>query len=60
MPQVSVGILTAPNMTEPTARSVLKALEKLTIVEEITGKRRNRIYVYKKYLSLLEQGADPI
>lgn len=61
MPQVSVGILTnALNISEPTARSVLTQLEKLGIVKEITGKKRDRVYVYKKYLALLEQGAEPL
>ncbi len=56
LPQVSVPTLAAElNMTAPTARSVLNHLLELDIVEEISGKERDRIYVYRKYLNFLEE-----
>jgi len=61
MPQVTAAVLSQElSITEPTARAALDLLEKLDIVEEITSKKRNRIYVYKKYLDILEQGAEPL
>lgn len=30
------------------------------MVKEITGKTRNKIYVYQKYLDILSKGAGPI
>lgn len=61
LPQVSVSLLAQElEMTEPTARVALEHLQQLNIVEEITGKRRDRTYVYKKYLSILEQGTEPL
>lgn len=61
LPQLSVPSLTQElNMTAPTARSSLKHLSDLGILEEISGKKRDKIYVYRKYLDLLEEGAEPL
>lgn len=61
LPQVSVPILSKElNMTSPTARSGLNQMLKLGILEEISGKKRDKIYVYRKYLSILEKGAEPL
>ncbi len=61
LPQVSVSLLAKElEMTEPTVRTALERLQQLNIVEEITGKKRDRTYVYKKYLAILEQGTDPL
>jgi Fic family protein len=61
LPQVSVSLVAKElEMTEPTVRTALERLQQLNIVEEITGKRRDRTYVYKKYLAILEQGTDPL
>lgn len=61
LPQVSVPLLTQElNMTPPTVRSALNRLLALGIVEEIRGHRRDRVYVYRKYLNILEEGAEPI
>lgn len=47
-------------VTEPTARAALGHLQKLKIVRELTGKRRNRLFVYDKYLAILDEGTEPI
>ncbi len=47
-------------VTEPTARTALRHLQKLKIVRELTGKRRNRLFVYDKYLAILDEGTEPI
>jgi Fic family protein len=47
------------DVTEPTVRSSLERLEKLGIVREMTGRQRNRLFVYDKYLKILDQGAKP-
>jgi Fic family protein len=61
LPQISVSFLAQElGMSEPTVRVALKHLQNLKIVEEITGKKRDRIYVYKKYLAILEQGTEPL
>lgn len=45
-------------MTLPSANKSLNQLVDLNIVKEITGKARNRIYIYKKYLDILNEGTE--
>ena len=37
----------------PTANAAVKALEKLRIVCELTGQKKNRSYSYQPYIDLL-------
>ncbi len=32
----------------------------LNIVREITGKQRDRIYIYDQYASILDEGTQPL
>lgn len=50
----------ALELTTPTVRMAFDQLAKLQIVREVTGKRRDRLYVYDRYLQLLQAGADPL
>lgn len=60
LPQVTVLSLSqALKITAPTARSCLNTLVKEGILIETTGLQRDKIYVYKKYLSALEEGTHP-
>ncbi|MBA3812923.1 MAG: Fic family protein [Alphaproteobacteria bacterium] len=60
LPQVSAPLLAQElNMSAPTARSSLTHLLNLGIVKEISGQKRDKVYVYKKYLTLLEEGTEP-
>ena len=47
-------------VTLPTANKSLHHLVDLGIVKEITGKIRNKIYVYQKYLDILSEGTGPV
>jgi Fic family protein len=47
-------------LSEPTVRTSVKQLEKLGIVREVTGKDRNRLYVYSAYMSILDEGTKAI
>ncbi|WP_291198204.1 Fic family protein [Hyphomonas sp.] len=47
-------------VTFPTATAALERLQALGIVEEITGKARGRVFVYQRYLTLLEAGTEPL
>lgn len=61
MPQVTVLSLSQKlSMSVPTIRDSLNGMVELGILEEKTGKQRDKIYVYKKYLFLLEEGAEPL
>jgi Fic family protein len=57
LPQVSVPFLSkALNLTPPTVRDALNNLQSIGILEEISGKKRDRVYVYRQYLDILEEG----
>jgi len=47
-------IVTRIELTMPTANAALKKLEEIGVIEEITGKQRNRLFAYKEYLNLLQ------
>jgi Fic family protein len=47
------------NMTAPTARKSILHLVELGVLEEVSGKKRDKIYVYRNYLDILEDGAEP-
>jgi Fic family protein len=47
-------------ISQPTVTSALKRLEEIGVVREITGKARDRIYVYKEYLDILGEGTQPL
>ena len=40
--------------------TAMRALSDLKIVREITGQRRNRLFVYDAYLSILSEGTEPL
>ena len=46
--------------TAPTVRSAVEDLESLSIVREITGKQRDRVYVYDRYVKILDEGTEPL
>lgn len=47
-------------LTAPTVNAALAGLERLGIVEEVTGRRRGRVFVYRAYLDILNEGAAPL
>lgn len=60
LPQVTVSLLTKElQMTAPTARAALNHMTTLGVLEEMTGKKRDKVYVYREYLDILEEGAKP-
>jgi len=50
----------ALDVSVPTARTALNNLKKLDIVRDVSGKGKERLYIYSKLIALLEQGAEPI
>lgn len=44
----------------PTATKGMQALLTLGIVRELTGRQRNRVFVYDRYLALLSEGTEPL
>ena len=47
------------NVSLPTVLRSLTALEELGIVEEVTGKERHKVFVYRKYLDILNSEIVP-
>ena len=47
-------------LTAPTVNAALADLESLGIVEEVTGRRRGRVFSYRTYLDILNEGTDPL
>lgn len=47
-------------LSEPTIQSAVRHLERLGVVRELTGRRRNRIWAYDGYLSILNEGTEPL
>lgn len=47
-------------ISAPTARKAVEKLESMGILRELTGKKRDRFYVYDKYVKILNEGTEPI
>jgi Fic family protein len=48
------------DVSVPTANKLLRDLEAMGIVSELTGYRRNRVFRYSKYLSLFRDADEPV
>ena len=42
----------------PAAASAMDLLVELAIARELTGKRRNRLFAYDRYLTILSEGTE--
>lgn len=51
-------VVTTTGLTFPTASAGMDVLHKLGIAREVTGKRRNRVFAYGKYLDILNEGTE--
>ena len=59
-------ILTIPATAEklgpsfPTVSGAIGHLRKLGVLREITGKQRRRLFVYPAYMTILNEGTEPL
>ncbi|NTI64852.1 Fic family protein [Agrobacterium rhizogenes] len=53
-------IVQMTGLSAPTVNAVLADLERLGIVEEVTGRKRGRVFSYRRYLAILSEGTDPL
>jgi Fic family protein len=61
LPQVTVPVLARElRMTAPTARTMLNHMVSIGVLVEVSGKKRDKLYVYRKYFDILEDGAKPL
>jgi Fic family protein len=49
----------AAAVSPPTAAKAVEAFVKAGIARELTGRKRNRLFVYDRYLKIMSEGADP-
>nr|WP_208719183.1 Fic family protein [Corallococcus sicarius] len=47
-------------LTAPTVNAALADLKRLGIVEEVTGRKRGRVFAYHGYLAILNEGTTPL
>ncbi|MBB4313193.1 Fic family protein [Roseospira marina] len=47
-------------LSQPTVGKALDTLGALGIVEEVSGRKRGRVYVYRRYLDILNEGTEPL
>jgi Fic family protein len=50
----------ATSLSTPTVGKAIDALENAGIVREITGRQRDRVFAYSRYLDLLNPGTEPV
>lgn len=60
-PLCSLKQLCAQNgMSFPTASKAMQTLVNIGLAREMTGQRRNRVFVYDAYLNILNEGGEPL
>jgi Fic family protein len=60
-PFLTPGQLTElTGLSAPTVNSALTDLERFGVVEEVTGRKRGRVFSYRRYLAILSEGTDPL
>jgi Fic family protein len=47
-------------LSAPTIRKSIAHLQKLGIVHEVTGLRRDRVFAYRDYMTILNRGTEPL
>ncbi|HTZ64288.1 MAG TPA: hypothetical protein VMB51_09295 [Solirubrobacteraceae bacterium] len=47
-------------LTAPPAYAAISRLEQAGILREATGRRREKLYIYDEYLTILNEGTEPI
>jgi len=60
-PVASIGDLAArAGVSFPTAARAVETLTALDIAGELTGRKRNRVFGYRRYLEILGEGTEPL
>lgn len=50
----------ALKLSTPTVTATLNRLVRIGIVEEVTGKRRDRLFTYSRYFNIVSEGTEPL
>jgi Fic family protein len=60
-PLIKIGpTAQALKLSVPTVTGALESLAKLKVAKEVTGKRRDRLFAYPRYLEILSEGTEPM
>ena len=60
-PIANIGLMSKTlKLSVPTVTTALQHLQRIGVVKEITGARRNRVFSYPKYMAIVEAGTEPI
>ncbi len=60
-PLIKIGpTAKALKLSVPTITDAFESLAKLKIAKEMTGKRRDRLFAYSRYLQILSEGTEPL
>jgi Fic family protein len=60
-PVASIGVAAKSlKLSVPTITVALHHLVRLGVVEEITGKRRDRLFTYSRYFNIVSEGTEPL
>lgn len=61
IPYLTANILVErTGLSAPTVNAALADLDRLGVVEEVTGRKRRRVFAYRRYLAILNEGTDPL
>ena len=61
VPIIAIGDAASKiGVTAPTVAKAIQHLEALGMVREISGRRRNRLYIYTDYMNIMERGTEPL
>jgi Fic family protein len=56
----AASLTAASGLTTPTVNAALTDLQTLGVVNEVTGRRRGRVFAYAAYLAILNEGSEPL
>ena len=60
-PIANIGVIAkALKLSIPTVTVALKHLVRIGIVEEVTGKKRDRLFTYSRYFNIVSEGTEPL
>ncbi len=48
------------SLSAPTVRAAVNNLQRLGLLQEVSGKQRDRVYVYHPYMTILAEGTEPL
>ena len=54
------SLVEATRLTQPTVAAAVREMTRLGITDEITGRRRGRVFRYRDYMTILNEDLEPL